>query len=173
MNSKKQILTALQDILDRWQELIASLSEEQITDPSLPSNWSVKDVVAHMYAWQQASVARVTAALNGKEPDYPEWWVMMGLDPEEHLDQTNALIYQINRDKPWSGVYAGWKAQFLHYLELLKQIPEKDLFEPGRYAWMGTYALSASSMGSLEHHEEHLETLLAWLKEHGNMKTSG
>jgi hypothetical protein len=167
MEDKQLIITKLAEVFNHWQELLASLSEEQITAPLLPSTWTVKDVVAHMWAWQQASVARADAALHDREPDYPRWWVVMGPDPNEDVDRTNAWIYETNRDKPWPSTYADWKAQFQHYLELLKQIPESDLLQPGRYAWMGSYALAASSMGSMEHHEEHMEILLAWLHEHG------
>jgi hypothetical protein len=168
MNDKQQILTDLTDIFNRWQELLASLSEEQIKEPLLPSDWTVKDVVAHLWFWQQASVARMDAALHDREPKYPEWWEMFGPDPEEDVDRTNAWNYERNRDKPWLKVYADWKAQFQHYLELAGQVLEKDLLEPGRYAWMDGYALSASSRGTLEHHQEHYDTLCAWLREHGN-----
>ena len=169
METKRQILTDLSEIFDRWQELIASLNPEQITQPLLPSPWTVKDVVAHLWGWQQASVARMQAALQNKEPDYPAWWVRFGPDPEEDLDQTNAWIYEQNRDKPWAKVYADWKTQFQHYLDLAGQVPEKDLLEPGRYAWMGEYALSASSLGSLEHHREHYDEVSGWLREQGRV----
>ncbi len=173
MNDKGQILTALNEIFKRWQELLDSLSEEQISAPLLPSTWSVKDIVAHLWAWQQASVARAEAALRYKEPNYPEWCKIMGPDPEEDVDRTNAYLYKINRDGPWSRVYADWKAQFSRYLELTGQIPEKDLVQPGRYTWMGKYTLSASLMGSLDHHREHFDTVSTWLREHGNLKTGG
>jgi len=172
MDNKGQILTGLIKIFNRWRVLLSSLSEKQITTPLLPSSWTVKDVVAHMWAWQQASVARAEAALNDKEPKYPEWWQINGPDPEKDLDRTNAWIYEANRDKPWQGVYAEWKRQFQRFLELTEHIPEKDLFEHGRYAWMGSYTLSRSPIASLEHHEEHIDTLLSWLREHANMKTS-
>jgi hypothetical protein len=172
MENKQQILAGLQKVFNRWQEILPNLSEAQISSPLSPSTWTVIDIVAHMWAWQQASVARAEAAVHNKEPNYPEWWKTMGPDPEEDVDRTNAYLYETNLGRAWSSVYADWRAQFLHYLELLEQITEKDLLEPGRYKWMGKYALVASSMGSLEHHQEHLEPLLAWLQEHGNSKTS-
>lgn len=160
MNDKNQILKMLKEVFNRWEELLGDLSEEQITAPHLPSNWSVKDIMAHLWGWQQVSVARAEAALNHKDPAYPSWWYTFAPDPNEDVDRTNAWIYETYRDKSWSDVYADWKAQFLRYLELLKQIPEKDLLEHGRFAWMGEYTLSASCIGSYEHHEEHIDKLL-------------
>jgi hypothetical protein len=173
MNGKQQILTDLIEIFSRWQELLVSLSVEQIAKPLPPSQWTVKDVVTHLWSWQQASVARMEAALQNKEPDYPDWWKIHGPDPEEDVDRTNAWIYKRNREKPWLKVYADWMSQFQHYLELSAMIPEKDLLEEGRFTWMGGYALSASSWGTLEHHQEHYDALHTWLREHGKLKTGG
>jgi hypothetical protein len=166
MKEKQEILMALEEEFNRWQELLASLDQEQIADPLLPSSWSVKDVMTHLWAWQQASVARAEAALQNREPNYPRWWATFGPDPEEDVDRTNAWFYETYRDKPWATVHADWKAQFSRHLELAREIPEKDLLEPGRYAWMAGYALLSSLQGSCEHHQEHRETLLAWLREH-------
>jgi hypothetical protein len=171
MTNKQQILTALAEIFNRWQVLLASLSNAQITEPLLPSSWTVKDIVAHLWAWQQASVARMQAALQDRQPEYPRWWEIFGPDPEEDVDRTNAWIYEANRDIPWSTLLLAWKAQFMQYLELIKKVPEKDLLQEGRFKWMGSYPLSASPMGSCEHHEEHIDTLLAWLIQHGYKET--
>ncbi len=167
METKQQILDKLIEIFTRWQELLGDLSEDDIMQPIVPSNWTVKDVVAHLWAWQQASIARAEAALQHTQPSYPRWWEISGPDPEEDVNRTNAFLYEANKDKPWSMVYADWKAQFERYLELSKQLPEKDLLEPKRYAWMGEYPLVASTMGSLDHHLEHFDILTAWLQDDG------
>jgi len=172
MYDKKQINAMLKDEFNRWEELLAGVSEEQIIAPDLPSNWSIKDVIAHLWGWQQRSVARMEAALLDKAPDYPSWPAALGPDLEEDVDKTNAWIYETNREKPWPVVYGDWRAQFLHLLELAEQIPEKDLLDPGRYAWMDGYPLGESHMGTYEHHKEHLETLQEFLgsNENGNRR---
>ncbi len=170
MNDKKQILTMLKEEFNRWEELLAGLSEAQITDPQLPANLSIKDVIAHLRAWQQRSIARMEAALANREPEFPEW--PAGLDPEsEDVDQINAWIYETYREKPWSSVHRDWREGFLRFLELGEAIPEKELLEAGRYPWLGGHPLSLILLSSYgHHHEEHLESLLAWLRQHGNMK---
>jgi hypothetical protein len=166
MEQKQHILDELSNIFSRWQVLLASLSEEQIQTPLEPSTWTVKDIVAHLWSWQQASVARIEAALRGMQPVYPAWWQQRLPDPEEDVDGTNALLYQLSKDRPWKQVHAEWKAQFMHYLELTSRIPEEGFLTPGRYPWMGKYAIADSSTGSLDHHKEHYETLTKWLREH-------
>jgi hypothetical protein len=173
MNDKKQILTMLKEEFNRWEELLAGMSEEQITAQHLPSNLSIKDVIAHLWAWQQRSIARLEAALHDKEPEFPRW--PAEFDPEqEDVDQMNAWIYETNRVKPWSRVYGDWRAGFLRFLELGEAIPEKDLLDAGRYPWLEGQPLSIVFVGSYEHHHiDHLEPLLAWLRQHGNIKPAG
>jgi len=174
MNDKQQILTTLREEFNRWEELLASLSEVQITAPHLPSNWSIKDVIAHLRAWQQVSIARLEAAQLNKEPVFPNW--LSGLDPEseEDRDQFNARIYEIYHQQPWSRVHQDWRDGFLRFLKLGGKIPENDLLDTEKYPWLKGYSLFAVLQGSYEHHhDDHLEPLLAWLRQHGNMKIAG
>src|SRR5690242_10095296 len=167
MNDKVQAIWMLKDVLQRWEELLAGLSEEEISREPGGGGMSVKAEMAHLWAWQQRTVARSEAALRGGEPRYPPWPERLGPDPEEDVDETNAWIDESNRGRAWASVYADWKGQFERLLELSEEIPEKDLMEPGRYAWMGGDALVASLEGTYEHHEEHMEDLLARLDRKG------
>ncbi len=167
MSMKQHILTALREKLNDWEELLASLSEEQITAPLLPSPWSIKDVMAHLRAWQQRSIARVQAAQLNREPEFPKW--VAGLDPdlEGSTDKINAWIYETNHERPWSSVHRDWREGFLRFLELGETIPEIDMLSAGRYPWLGAHALSFILIASYDHHQEHFEKLRAWLGERG------
>ena len=157
----------LRDEFKRWEELLAGISEEQIIAKQLPDTLSIKDVIAHLWAWQQRSIARMEAGLHDREPDYPNWPAEFDPEPEGEPDQLNAWIYETNLEKLWSQVYGDWKSGFLSFLELAEAIPENNLFEIGRYIWLEKYPLSAVLLGSYEHHEEHLEDLQEWLREYG------
>lgn len=169
MNNKKQGLAMLRDILRRWEELLAGMSEKQITDPQQPSALSIKDEVAHLWAWQQRSVARVEAVLNHTNPRYPEWPGTPDPDTGD-VDQVNAWIYEANRNRPWSKVHEDWREQFERLLQLVEEVPEKDLFASSKYVWMEGYPLSETLLGTYEHHEEHLNELTAKLRENGANK---
>ena len=171
MNDKQHILTTLREEFNRWEELLAGLSEAQITAAQLPGNWSIKDVIAHLRAWQQRSIARLEAALLNRAPEYPAWPAQFDPEAEGEPHDLNAWLYATYRDQPWSSVHRDWREGFLHFLELGEAIPEKDLLDPGRYPWLEGHPLSFIVQASYEHHEEHLETLLAWLREHGKMKS--
>jgi hypothetical protein len=176
MNDKQEMLTRLREEFNRWEELLANLSEEQITAPQLPENWSIKDVIAHLRAWQQRSIARLEAALLNREPEYPAWPAQFDPEEEGQPHDLNAWLYATYRDRPWSNVHRDWSAGFLRFLELGAAIPEADLLAVGKYPWLEGYGLFAVLQGSYEHHREHaeyLEPLLARLRQHGNMKSAG
>ena len=166
MQGKQELLTLLKEEFARWDELLSSLSEERLTAPYLPGGLSIKDVVAHLMAWQQRSIARVQAAQRHTEPVLPAWPSHLSPDQDEDLDAINAWIYSNHKDEPWSIVYTSWRSGFRKFIELSESLPEDDLLTPGRFPWMGEYLLAGVLLGSFEHHrEEHYLPLTAWLRD--------
>ncbi len=163
MNMKDHILAALREQFDRWEELLASKSTEQITAPQLPSNWSIQDVIAHVGTWRERSIARFEAARFNREPQFPPW--LPGVDPdlEAATDQVNAWIYDTHHRQPWPSVHQDWVDGFRRLVELAEAIPEKDLLDESKYPWMNGYPLALVLVASYDHHQEHLDQLLAWL----------
>jgi hypothetical protein len=167
MYSKAQLLTMLREEFDRWEVLLAGLSEDQITSRQLPADLSIKDVVGHLRMWEQVSIARLQAALDNMEPDYAGW--PEGDPDTQDLEKVNAWIHDTNRDQPWATVHAAWRAGFQHFLDLAEAVPEQDLLEVGKYHWLEDYALGEVLLSSLRHHhEEHYEPLTAWLRQNAS-----
>ena len=119
--------------------------------------------------WQQISIARMQGAVLDREPEFPTWVAELPGDWEGNANQTNAWIYETYDDKPWSEVYQNWSDGFLRFLALGEPIAEKDLLDGDRYAWLHGYPLACSLLASYDHHQEHLEKLLGWLQQPGNM----
>ncbi len=165
MNMKEHILAALREQFESWNEFLASLSEEQITTPHFDFDWSIKDVIAHLWAWQQVSIARMESGALEREPEYPAWIISLGNDWEDNADRVNALTFETNRAKPWSEVYQNWRDGFLRFLELGNKISERDLLDGDRYPWLKGYSLAFILVASYDHHQEHFEKLTHWRKE--------
>jgi hypothetical protein len=163
MNDKPQLVAALQEEFGRWEALLAGLTEAQITAPRYADNWSVKDIVAHLWVWQQRSAARLEGGLHNKSPHYPDWPAEFDPEIEAQPHELNRWLYESNRDRPWRAVYADWRAGFLRLLELAESLPEDQLLERGRYHWLEGYSLADVLLGSLEHHQEHWGWLLEGL----------
>lgn len=168
MNMKAHILAALAEQFDSWEKLLASLSEHQIISPQFDFDWSIKDVMAHLWAWQQISIARMEGGLQDREPALPKWIVESIENWEEDSDRVNALTFETQHNKPWSEIYQNWKNGFLRFLELGEKISERDLLDGDRYPWLKGYSLAFILLASYDHHQEHLEKLADWLHKNGD-----
>lgn len=163
MYMKTHLLAALREEFDHWEQVLADLGEVQMTAAPQPGELSIKDEIAHLWAWQQRSIARMTAALTNTEPQMPSWLPDVTPESEENTDQINVHIYETFRERSWAEVYQQWRAGFLHFLTISEQIPEPALLDSSRYAWLSGYSLADVLLGAYDHHQEHLEQLLARL----------
>jgi hypothetical protein len=161
---KDHILTALREQFDLWEELLSKLSEEQVTAPKFDLDWSIKDVMAHLWGWQQISIARMEGGALDREPEFPKWVLDLQGAWEEDANQTNARIYDINHEKPWTEIHQNWKNGFQKFLELGDKILEKNLLDGDRYPWLKGYSLAFILIASYDHHQEHYEKLSDWLQ---------
>jgi len=169
MSMKEHILSALREQLNNWEELLGQLSDNQINVSLTPSNWTAKDVVSHLSTWQQRSIARLEASLSDREPVFPKWLPELDPDSEGGTDRINAWIYKTYHDQPWPTVQQDWRAGYLRFIELGERISERDMIDESRYTWMGIRPLALVLISSYDHHQEHYDKLLAWLKEQSEL----
>jgi hypothetical protein len=158
MSDKRDLIAGLMAVYDDWERLLAAGPGEGMAARRVTSLWTVKDVLVHLTAWQQISIARLQAALAGDDPELPPW--LDGADPfyaEDHTREFNARIHARHGGEPWPAVHRAWREGFTRFLELADAIPEETLLEPQRFAWLRGHALSAVLEGSREHHREHLD----------------
>jgi hypothetical protein len=168
MNMKEHILMALTEQFDNWEKLLVSLAEEKVIAPHFDFDWSIKDVMAHLWAWQQISIARMKGGLYNHEPMFPKWIVEAIDDWEEDADGVNALTYETQHNKPWSEIHQTWRNGFLRLLELGDEISERDLLNGDRYPWLKGYSLAFILVASYDHHQEHFEKLTNWIQKNNN-----
>ena len=122
-------------------------------------------MIAHLWAWQQISIARMEAGLNDREPQFPRWIVESIENWDEDADRVNALTFARNHERPWPEIYENWKNGFMRFLELGGKISERDLLDGDRYPWLRGYSLAFILVASYDHHQEHYEKLVDWLDE--------
>jgi hypothetical protein len=163
MNEKTQIMAALRAEYERWDEILSGMSDTEAAVQVEPSDWSARDIVVHLWAWQQRSIARMEAALHDHEPEFPDWPTEFDPEAPGQPHDLNAWLYAQNRDKSWSQVYDDWQAGFQRFIKLGESIPEDDLFAVGRYSMLESYPLAAVLDASRKHHEEHRKWLTEWL----------
>jgi len=163
MYMKTHLLAALREEFDHWERVLAGLSDAQIHAVPQSGDLAVKDEIVHLWAWQQRSIARLEAGLHNTEPKMPDWLPGVSPESEENTDQINAWIYDAFHARPWSEVYQEWRSGFLRLLALGEALAEPALLDASRYGWLSGYSLADVLLGTYDHHQEHLDKLLARL----------
>lgn len=154
----KDIINELNAEYLRWRVFLEGLTEDQISHHLPGEDLSIKDKVAHLQAWQQLSIARLEAAIQGRDPIHPVWLISMHPDTGD-VDQDNERIYQMYHGDTWQDILNKWRTGFECFIELCKRIPEDDLYAVGKFSWLSGYAVADVMSGSLEHHREHFDSL--------------
>lgn len=168
VNDKQQVLEIARAEFERWEAMLAGLSEAELMAKELDGGWSIKDMLAHLKGWQELSILRLEAGQYGVEPVRPNWPAEFDLETESNVDETNGWLVRVHQDWSWSGVYEVWRYGYLRFLALGEAIPEAQLLEKKQYDYAEEgYSLADSLIFSAAHHQEHREALVAWFAEGG------
>jgi hypothetical protein len=153
--TKAELLAAIRRDHTKLQELIAPLSESQMIAPMLDAGWSVKDVLAHISAWEDRCAEWLEAVARGETPERPE---------VKDVDGTNGRDYAAARARSLEDVAAASRGTNAAMLRSVEALSEADLADEKRFGWP-TWKMARSN--SDEHYREHIEQIEAWLTHKG------
>ena len=144
--SKEQLLSAMQKEHDKLTHLLTSLPPETLNQSSEDiENWAVKDVLAHVTAWEQMVLSWYQAGLRGEIPELPapgfNW---------RQIPALNQQIYEQHQMESYELVRQKFDASYEEILSTVNTLSSENLFTPELFAWtnkntMGTYFVSATS----------------------------
>lgn len=154
---KTELLATIREGRDEWDAILARVPEARLTEPGVAGDWSVRDIVAHVTAWEEAATLRLQAALRGETPNHPIYF-----DQARSIDARNAAIDARHRDQPPTEALAASRQGHVQLLAALEALPDDKLTE--RYAWTADEPLWRFIAGdTYEHYTEHAATIRAWL----------
>lgn len=136
--SKAAIIEAIQVEHRRLEKCLASVSRKEMVKRGVVGIWSVKDVLAHLTAWEQLLLSWYDAGLRGKMPSRP---VPVGMS-RNAIDALNQDIFEQNQKRPLASVFVEFQSSYQQVLAMVQIVPEEDMFEPGRYSWTGQLILA-------------------------------
>ncbi len=135
---KAQLIAASEKEYAALEKLLASLTPDQMIRPPALGEWSVKDVLAHLYEWQQMFFHWYQTGLRGEKPAVPaegyKW---------SQLPALNQHIYETYRDLPLDDIQHLFRESHKKTITLVESLPETDLFTRGKYAWMNQNMLAS------------------------------
>ncbi len=157
--SKKEILERLRTERARLEAAIAGLSEETMRQPGAVGHWSVKDVLAHITAWE----AELVTAL---------WYNTIGRRPRladiRNVDAWNERRYKENKDRPLERILNDFHGVHEQLLQRVEALSDEELDDPRLYEWTGGKTLAeVIAENSYAHEAEHAEQIEAYRRQLG------
>jgi hypothetical protein len=136
--NKTQLLESIQKQYAILEKFLVPLTTEQMAFSSAPGAWALKDILAHLYEWQQMFFRWYEAGLRGEMPEVPapgyKW---------NQLPALNQSIYEKYRDLTPEQALALFRESHQKTIEFIENLPDTDLAVPGLYPWMNKNTLMA------------------------------
>ena len=152
---KATLLSTIQTAYTQFEALIAPLTAKQLCTPPFAGEWSIKDAMAHVAAWELICARWLEEVRHGKTPQ-----------PAERVDpESNVRIYQEHQNRSLTEVQAFFRQahqRFLQQVDLLTQtLSEEELNASHLFAWTedwpGASILAVIADNSYEHYSDHAQ----------------
>ncbi len=134
--TKNEIMTKLQTERKRLEQNLGRLSREEMRQPGVVGEWSVKDVLAHLADWEAHMPVWMAAARKG-DP-VPE--IEAGLNWKQ-FDAFNQRIYERHCNQVLDEVLAYFHETHNQFMQMVEAMPEDEMLARGRYAFIGKGAV--------------------------------
>lgn len=159
---KAQLLSDIKTQHRRLEDVLIQLSQDTQLIPGVIGHWSVKDILAHLSAWEQLFIGWYHAGDNNEIPQPSP----VGMS-RKSIDQLNQWIFEIHQQDSLDQVWLEFRASYQQTLEMIESIPEEDIFSHARFAWTGKWTLADYIAGNTCNHYRWAKSKIqAWLTSH-------
>ena len=118
--------------------------------------WTIKDLLAHMTGWDDATIDSLRAHVIGRPPSVPAI---------RSLDEYNGLTVSSRNDLDYEQTLKEWRLTRQVLRTILEQMPEDKFFEPLVVPW-GNKATTTYLVDMFrDHEEEHAHDIGEWVKD--------
>jgi len=163
--TKEKIIERIHIERRRLEQNLAQLSDDDMLEPNVVGEWSVKDIMAHLFDWEQRFLGWYEAGLRGEVPETPA----PGLKWSQ-LRILNQQVFEKHRNRSLSDVKAEFQSSFSKMLDTIDRIPEEDIFEIGRFQWTGRENIGGFILANTANHYRWAKSRIrSWMKETGRL----
>jgi hypothetical protein len=117
--------------------------------------WTIRDMLAHMTGWDDATIDSLRAHVIDRPPSVPAI---------RSLDDYNALTVSSRQDLDYARVLKEWRLTRQVLKTIIEQMPEDKFFSPVIVPWGEKATVTYLVDMFRDHEEEHIQDILAWLE---------
>jgi hypothetical protein len=158
-NPKNSTRAELMAELDReWasiERICFSLTEDDMVAQRAAGEWSVKDTLVHLSAWEKYLLDRLSYVMTGMKPLYP---VMTSWDD---VHRFNAQVFEQNKDRPLTSVVIEFRNLYRGVMTVLEALSDEQLRQAYSYDFPddSLNLLQLIRANTCDHFREHCTTL--------------
>lgn len=157
--NKVQLIEKIQTGFTAFKGLLAEFDAEQLTQPGVIGNWSIKDILAHILVHEQRMLRWMRERMRGEQPFMYQPYAM----PDDELNRLNEEIYHENRECPLGEIRNALEAAHAETLQLVETSNDEELFDSSRYQLMdGEPLWEAIAANTFRHYAEHSHDIRTW-----------
>lgn len=155
---KAALIAVITKERNHLESLIRGLPDSQMVEPGVVGNWSIKDTLAHIAAWERLAFDRLHAATTGEPLKFSL------ISGDDFVDKFNEEIYLANHDKPLEEVKDEFDAAHSELMEFVMTMDPGHFVQKLPFDWAGnlTFQVVISS-NTHWHYIEHADSIEAWL----------
>jgi len=148
---KKELLSDLDKEWAHVERICFSLSEAEMLTPGIQGDWSVKDILVHISAWEKYLLDRLEYILSGQRPRYP------AMASWDDVHRFNAQVYEENKDRPLASVIIEFRTLYRGMMTVLEALDDQALRMPFSYDFPddNLTVLQLIRANTFEHYREH------------------
>jgi hypothetical protein len=142
--------------LDETRETIEKILPTIDLTHQIYPDWTMKDMLAHMTGWDDATIDSLRAHVIGRSPS---------VDAIRSLDEYNALTVSSRKDLNYEHVLREWRLTRQVLRTIIEQMPDDKFLEPLVVPWGEKATVTFLVDMFREHEEEHTRDILEWAKD--------
>lgn len=159
--TRDEIMNALNESRDKLLNAIEGLSDEELSEPGVIENWSVKDILYHLCMWEAELVKLLWQATQ----DQPPTTVHFSKIP---VDEINAAWFAQGRARTVAQIMDDLHAVRKQTLRRAGAFKDQELNDTAHYPWQKGHPLwEWIAEDSFKHEQEHTAQIREWREKRG------
>jgi hypothetical protein len=146
--TREQLLARIDAAWQAFGGSYADLTDEQLQEPGVAGDWSVKDLVAHVSWWEEEALTHLPHIMAGVRP--PRYSVAYG-----GIDAFNAIMAERKRDLSLAEVLGQSKATHERLVAFVASAPEEHFTYETRFR-------RRLRLDTYSHYPIHTEAIQQW-----------
>jgi hypothetical protein len=161
--TREEMIAQLHADRGRFEEILNGLDSEEMEIKGVQGEWSVKDIVVHITAWERHGIGWIQSLAKGQKLEMPVPETSIEI-LRKNMAALNAEIHKKNESRPLQDILEESRHTFEMLVKEIEALPEERLDETFNYEWSeepvsGRHVIAWRYW----HYQAHLKHIQEWI----------